>query len=97
MKNDECATRSINCMMPAASSGGKASNSRKPVTSIDQTKNGSRIHVSPRARRLMMVVMKLTEPKSEEVISSTRPMSHCVCPASHWLTIWPSANPASGE
>ena len=63
MKNDECATRSISCMMPAASSGGKASSSRKPVTSIAQTKNGMRIQVMPRARRLMMVVMKLTEPK----------------------------------
>jgi hypothetical protein len=91
------ATRSINCMMPAASSGGKASSSRKPVTSIAHTKNGMRIQVMPRARRLMMVVMKFTDPSSDEVINSTRPISHCVWPASHWLTTCPSANPASGE
>ena len=97
MKNDEWLTRSISCMMPAASSGGKASRRRKPVTSIAQTKKGMRIQVIPRARRLMIVVMKFTAPSSDEVISSTRPISHWVWPASHWLTICPSANPASGE
>ena len=78
MKKDEWATRSINCMMPAASSGGNASKSKKPVTNIDHTKNGMRIQVMPRARRLMMVVMKLTEPRSEEVIKRTKPINHCV-------------------
>ena len=76
MKNDECATRSISCMMPAASSGGKARSRRKPVTSIDQTKNGIRIQVIPRTRRLMMVVMKLTEPRSDEVMRQTSPINH---------------------
>src|SRR6185312_5651339 len=55
-----CATLSINCMMPAASSGGNASNSRKAVTNCDQTKNGMRIQVMPGARNWMMVAMKFT-------------------------------------
>ena len=44
--------RSINCMTPAASSGGKASSSRKAVTNCAQTKNGRRIQVMPRRAEL---------------------------------------------
>ena len=45
-----CAIRSINCMTIAASSGGNASSNRNAVTNWAQTKNGSRIQVSPLAR-----------------------------------------------
>ena len=58
-----CATLSINCMTAAASSGGKASSSRKAVTNCAQTKNGRRIQVMPGARNWMIVAMKLTAPK----------------------------------
>ena len=44
------ATLSINCRMAAASSGGKASSSRKAVTNCAQTKKGNRIQVIPLAR-----------------------------------------------
>src|SRR5206468_9275387 len=61
-----CATRSINCMTIAASSGGNASSNRKAVTNCAHTKNGSRIHVSPLARNCMIVVMKLIAPSNDE-------------------------------
>ncbi len=75
------ATRSMSCMNAAASSGGKASSSRNAVTSCAQTKNGRRMKLSPLARSWKIVVMKLTEPSSDEVISSTIPTSHQVCPS----------------
>jgi len=43
-----CATLSINCMTPAASSGGNASNSKNAVTNCAHPKNGNRIQVMPR-------------------------------------------------
>ncbi len=51
------------------------------MTNCAQTKNGSRIQVSPGARNWMMVAMKLTEPSSDEVIRNTMPMSQKVCPS----------------
>src|SRR6266704_515075 len=75
-----CATRSINCMMIAASSGGNASSSRNAVTNCDHTKNGSRIQVRPLARSWMMVVMKLTAPSNDDVIRKIKPTSQRVCP-----------------
>ena len=57
------ATRSISCMTPAASSGGKASSRRKDVTSCAHTKKGNRMKVSPLARSWIVVVMKLTRAK----------------------------------
>ena len=50
MKKLVAATRSINCMMMADSSGGNASSNKNAVTNCAQTKNGSRIQVSPLAR-----------------------------------------------
>src|SRR5262249_61681767 len=72
------ARRSINCMMIAASSGGNASSSRNAVTNCAQTKNGSRIQVSPLARNWMIVVMKLTAPSNDEVIRKINPNSQRV-------------------
>jgi len=66
--------------LPAASSGGNASNKRKPVTNCAHTKNGNRIHVMPGARSWMMVAMKFTAPNSDEVISKTNPTSKNACP-----------------
>ena len=75
------ATRSINCMIPAASNGGNASSSKKPVTNCAQTKNGSRIHVMPGARNWMIVAMKLTAPSSDDVIRRIIPINQNVCPS----------------
>ncbi len=75
-----CASLSINCMTAAASSGGKASSSRKAVTNCAQTKKGSRIQVMPGARNWMIVAIKLTAPRSEDVIRKTMPMSQKVWP-----------------
>ena len=61
--------------MPAASSGGKASNKRNAVMNCAHTKNGNRSQVMPGARRLMMVAMKFTAPSSDEVISIIMPIS----------------------
>ena len=74
------ATRSISCMTPAASSGGKARSRRKAVTNWAHTKKGNRMNVSPLARSWMMVVMKLIAPSSDEVIRKIIPMSHIVWP-----------------
>src|SRR5262249_45345695 len=74
------ATRSINCSTPAASSGGKASSSRNEVTSCAHTKNGKRISVIPFARRCRIVTMKLTDPRSDEVMRKIMPTSQKVCP-----------------
>ncbi len=74
------ARRSISCMTAAASSGGKASSSRKAVTNCAHTKKGNRMNVSPLARSWMVVVMKLTAPSSDEVIRKTIPISHHVWP-----------------
>ena len=87
MKKLVPASRSINCSTPAASSGGNASSSRNDVTNCAQTKNGSRIQLRPLARSCTMVVMKLTDPRSDEVIRKTIPISHIV---------WPGAMTASG-
>src|SRR5207249_3727834 len=65
------ATRSINCRTPAASRGGNARSRRNEVTNCAHTKNGNRMKESPFVRNWMMVTMKLTEPKSEEVIRKT--------------------------
>ena len=55
------------------------------MTSIAQTKKGSRIQVRPFARRLMMVVMKLTAPRSEEEMTKTMARSHQVWPVQKML------------
>ena len=81
MKKLVPASRSINCRTPAASSGGKASSSRNAVTSCAHTKNGSRIHVRPLALSWTMVTMKFTEPRSDEVMRKTMPISHSVWPS----------------
>jgi len=44
------ASLSINCRMPAVSSGGNASNNKNEAVNCAQTKNGSRIQVKPGAR-----------------------------------------------
>ena len=75
-----CATLSISCMMPAASSGGNARSSRNAVTNCAQTKNGIRIHVIPGARNWMIVAMKFTAPSSDDVIRKIIPTSQNVCP-----------------
>ena len=46
------------------------------MTSCAQTKNGSRIQLRPLARSWTIVTMKLTEPRSDEVIRKTMPISH---------------------
>jgi len=74
------ASLSMSCMIAATSSGGKARRRRKPVTSIAQTKKGRRIQVMPRQRRLIIVQMKFTAPRRDEVISRAMPTSHCVWP-----------------
>src|SRR5688500_9135998 len=81
MKKLVPATRSMSCMTAAASSGGNPSSSRNAVTSWAHTKNGRRKKDRPRARSWKMVTMKLTEPRSEEVIRNTIPVSHQVWPA----------------
>ena len=83
--------------MAATSSGGKASRRRKPVTSIAQTKNGSLIQVMPLHRRFIIVVMKFTAPKSEEVINNTIPNSQNVCPVYQRLGSSSCAVVAIGE
>jgi hypothetical protein len=75
------ATRSISCMIAAASSGGKARSSRKAVTNCAHTKNGNRKKVSPFARSWIVVVMKLIAPSSDEVMRKIIPTSHHVWPA----------------
>ena len=80
MKKLVPATRSISCITTAASSGGKASRSRNAVTNCAQTKNGSRIQVIPLARSWMIVAMKLTAPRSDEVIRRMNPTSQSVWP-----------------
>ena len=74
------ASRSMTCSTAAASSGGNASSSRNAVTSCAHTKNGSRSQVIPGARSCTIVVMKLTDPSSDDVIRNTIPNSHQVCP-----------------
>ncbi len=81
------ARRSINCMTAAASSGGKASSSRKAVTNWAHTKKGKRMKLSPLARSWTIVVMKLTAPSSDDVIRKIIPTSHIV---------WPGAMMARG-
>ena len=81
MKKLVPARRSINCMMPAASSGGKARSRRKDVTNCAHTKNGRRKNVKPFVRSWMMVTIKFTEPSSEEVINITIPSSQYVWPS----------------
>src|SRR5205085_1222742 len=83
------ATRSINCMMMADSSGGNASSKRKAVTNCAQTKKGRRIQVRPGARSWIMVVMKLTAPSSEEVIRKINPISQSVWPSKTGLNPGP--------
>ena len=67
------ATRSINCMIPAASRGGKQGeeegSDKRPYKEW---------HAEPRHTRcaqLVMVAIKLTAPSSDEVISRIMPMS----------------------
>src|SRR5882757_10500647 len=71
----------MSCSTAAASSGGKASRRRNDVTNCACTKKGKRMYDSPFARSWMIVTMKLTEPRSDEVIRKTIPTSHHVCPA----------------
>jgi len=70
----------MSCSTAAASSGGKASNRRNDVTNCACTKKGKRMYDSPFARNWMIVTMKFTEPRSEEVIRKTIPINHQVCP-----------------
>ena len=83
------AVRSINCMMIAASNGGKASTNRNAVTNWAHTKNGNRIQVSPGASNWMMVVMKLIAPSSEDVIRKINPVSQSVWPLKKGLKFGP--------
>src|SRR5690349_24119855 len=83
------AVRSINCMMIAASNGGKASTNRNAVTNWAQTKNGNRIQVNPGARNWMMVVIKLIAPSSEDVIRKINPTSQSVWPLKNGLKFDP--------
>jgi hypothetical protein len=48
--------------------------------SCAQTKNGSRMNDSPFARNWKMVTMKLTEPRSDDVIRKIMPMIQMVWP-----------------
>ena len=73
-------TRSMNCSIAAACSGGKARSSRNDVTSCVQTKNGRRDQVSPGARNCTIVTMKFTAPKSDEKIRNSMPQSQTVWP-----------------
>jgi hypothetical protein len=50
------------------------------VTNWAQTKNGSRMKLKPLARSCTIVTMKLTEPRSDDVIRKIIPISHIVCP-----------------
>ena len=49
--------------------------------SCAQTKNGRRMKESPFALSWNIVVMKLTEPRSDDVIRQIMPKSQTVCPA----------------
>ena len=51
------------------------------MTSCAQTKNGRRMNVSPFARNWKIVTMKLTEPRSDDVIRKTMPRIQTVCPS----------------
>ena len=62
------------------SRGGKASSNRNEVTNCAWTKKGRRMKRKPLARSWKIVTIKLTEPKSEDVIRKTIPPSHQVCP-----------------
>src|SRR5262245_58693206 len=53
-------------MVMAPASTGSDSNSRKAVTSTDQTNSGILCSVMPGARMLKMVVMKLIAPRIED-------------------------------
>ena len=79
MKKLVPATLSISCRMPAASSGGNARSNRNDVTNCAHTKNGRRIQLRPLARSCTVVVMKLSEPSSDDVIRNIIPISHIVC------------------
>src|SRR6202012_1443944 len=79
-----------------ASSGGKASRSRKAVMNCAQTKNGRRIQVMPGARSWMIVAMKFTEPSSDAVILKIMPTSQSVCPFMNGCSGVASAMPAKG-
>src|SRR5258708_32668504 len=74
------ARRSINCSTPAASSGGNARRSRKDVTNCAHTKNGRRMKLNPFARSWMIVVMKFSEPSSDDVMRKIIPTNHHVWP-----------------
>ena len=72
----------MSCSTAAACSGGNASSSRNDVTSCAQTKNGSRIIVSPGARSCRIVTMMLIEPTSDDDDrAANMPKSHAVWPA----------------
>ena len=83
--------------MAATSRGGKARRSRKAVTNIAQQKKGIFIHAMPLVRRLMMVAMKLTEPRSDAEMLNTIAESHQVWPCPQMLVTPMFAVEASGE
>ena len=57
--------RSVSIMVMAPASTGRASSSRKAVTSTDQANRGILCSVMPGARMLRMVVIKLIAPRIE--------------------------------
>src|SRR5438132_575723 len=58
-----------------ASPSENASNRRNAATNSVQTKNGSRIQVISGGRSCTMVVMKLIEPRTDDVARKTIPIS----------------------
>ncbi len=79
-KNVVPRTRSKSSMIIAPERTGSASSSRIAVTKSAQTVSGRRKNVIPGARRLMIVVMKLTAVSSDESPMMRREMSQSVWP-----------------
>ena len=59
--------------MSAAVIAGKAKMIKKEVTNVIQTNTGMRIRVMPGARRLMIVMMKLSAAATDATPSTSRP------------------------
>src|SRR5438876_10534167 len=72
--------RSKSSMPSAEVSTGSERRSRIAVMKSDQMTSGRRNQVMPGARMLMMVVMYLIEPMSEEMPSTIWLMHHRCCP-----------------
>jgi hypothetical protein len=73
-------TRSKSSMIIAPERTGSARRSRTAVTKSAQTVSGNRKKVNPGARRLRIVVMRLTAVRTDEMPRTRSDRSQSVCP-----------------